>query len=370
MTRKLFAELEQRLSVAPICWNRLGKFYHRLGKRESIFLRTPFKDYDRAVALPEFRGEKLPGELRRMLRRKRIDLSKESASGDVLLVPEHFGDSRRLELPKLIHKTGLRSIAIFHDAAMERLGMHGKGSTKKFREYLKALAVFDQIVCISDQSRDDLMTFWKDLGVRRMPDTVVESWPQEFADSERDFGGSDKSQIVLYVSTFQPRKNHLGLLEAAERIWSSGLKFELKLVGAWAGNLSVLKKIRALRSKGCPLVWLKHVDDKTLHGLYRECAFTVYPSLMEGFGLPIVESLWHGKPCVCGGNGALGEVARGGGCLIVDQTNTESLAGGIRRLLSEPQLYSQLSGEARARKFRTWLDYIDKFLGHLRSAKK
>src|SRR5436305_2623327 len=89
MTRKLFAELEQCVSVTPICWNRLGNFYHRLGKPESVYLRSPFRNYRRAVALPEFRGEKLPGELRRMLRRKRIDLKNESATGDVFLVPEH-----------------------------------------------------------------------------------------------------------------------------------------------------------------------------------------------------------------------------------------------------------------------------------------
>jgi glycosyltransferase involved in cell wall biosynthesis len=112
-------------------------------------------------------------------------------------------------------------------------------------------------------------------------------------------------------------------------------------------------------------VWLKHVDDKTLHALYRECAFTVYPSLMEGFGLPIAESLWHGKPCVCGGNGALGEVARGGGCLIVDQTSTSALADGIKSLLQDRQLRERLSDEARARKFRTWSDYIEKFLTYL-----
>ena len=365
MTRRLFAELEQRLSVIPVCWNRLGHFYHYLGKRESVYLRTPFKDYGRPAALPEFRGEKLPGELRRMLGRKRVAISKELAPDGVLLVPEHFGDSRRLRLPTLIGKSGIRSIAIFHDAAMERLGMHGKTSTKKFREYLKALAAFDRVVCISEQSRDDLLAFWKELGVGQTPRTLVESWPLEFDESERDLSDSQNSRIVLYVSTFQPRKNHLGLLEAAERLWSNGLEFELKLVGAWAGNFSVLKKIRELRAKDRPVVWLKHVDDKTLHALYRECAFTVYPSLMEGFGLPIVESLWHGKPCVCGGNGALGEVARGGGCLIVDQTKTDSLADGIRRLLLDPQLYSRLSSEARARKFRSWSDYTERFLGHL-----
>src|SRR5436305_13242156 len=114
--------------------------------------------------------------------------------------------------------------------------------------------------------------------------------------------------MILYVSTFQPRKNHLGLLDAVERLWSQGLEFELKLVGAWAGNLAVLKKIRALRAKDRAVIWLKHIDDKTLHALYRECAFTVYPSFMEGFGLPIVVIICHRQHCIRGSIGAIGEV--------------------------------------------------------------
>ena len=370
MTRRLFAELEQRMSVTPLCWNRLGHFYHRLGDRESTYLRKPFQGYKRAVALPEMRGEKFPGEFRRLLRRKPVDLSREIQKGDVFLAPDFFGDSRRQKLPQLIRKIGMRFVAIFHDAATERLALHAQRSTRKFREYLRALASFDRVICISQQSRNDLLSFWREYGIRDLPETFVESWPLEF--DERERGSIDipnKSKSLLCVSTFVPRKNHLALLSAAEDVWSNGLNFELKLVGAWAGNWPVLFKIRALRGKGRPLDWLKHVDDQTLHALYRECAFTVYPSLMEGFGLPIAESLWHGKPCVCGGNGALGEVARGGGCLIVDQTNTAALAEAIKTLLLDRQLYSRLSDEARARKFRSWSDYIGKFLTHLKPAR-
>jgi len=120
-----------------------------------------------------------------------------------------------------------------------------------------------------------------------------------------------------------------------------------------------------LQKQGKPVRWLQHVDDTTLLRAYRDCRFTVYPSLMEGFGLPIAESLWHGKPCLCGGNGALGEIAHGGGCLIVDQTNPLALAEGIKSLLRDQQLYARLCDEARARKFRSWTDYIEKFLDHL-----
>jgi len=78
-----------------------------------------------------------------------------------------------------------------------------------------------------------------------------------------------------------------------------------------------------------------------------------------------MESLWHGKPCICGGTGALGEVAQGGGCLIVDQTSDSAIAAGIEKLLNDQETYQRLCREARARTFRSWSDYTDRLLSHL-----
>ena len=69
---------------------------------------------------------------------------------------------------------------------------------------------------------------------------------------------------------------------------------------------------------------------------------------------------------VCGGNGALGEVARGGGCLIIDQTSEDAIAVGIKTLLIDPEIYARLCTEARAREFRSWPDYTQNLLEHLR----
>jgi glycosyltransferase involved in cell wall biosynthesis len=148
------------------------------------------------------------------------------------------------------------------------------------------------------------------------------------------------------------------------------LNFELHLIGRNVGMPfnEIVRELWKLRMRGRPVRWLRHVDDETLLRAYRDCRFTVYPSLMEGFGLPIAESLAHGKPCVCGGNGALGEVARGGGCLIVDQTGEDTLAAGIKELLTDEMTYTRLSAEARARKFRSWADYTKKLLEHLQVA--
>jgi glycosyltransferase involved in cell wall biosynthesis len=201
----------------------------------------------------------------------------------------------------------------------------------------------------------------------------VEPWPGEF---EAFVGEADNfpsstdlpSNLILYVSSFHGRKNHLTLLRAAEKLWSEGLSFELRLIGKNTGAPfnEIVREIWKLRMRGRPLHWLRHVNDETLLRAYRDCRLTVYPSLMEGFGLPIAESLAHGKPCICGGNGALGEIAHGGGCLIVDQTSEDALAAGIKKLLSDEETYARLSVEARARQFRTWTDYTEKLVQHLR----
>ena len=126
----------------------------------------------------------------------------------------------------------------------------------------------------------------------------------------------------------------------------------------WGGR--VLEVVERLRAAGRPVHWRRHVDDTTLRRAYDACAFTVFPSLVEGFGLPILESLWHGRPCVCGVNGALGEVSAGGGCLPVDQTDPAALAGAMETLLADQTLYRRLCAEAAAREFMTWETLAEK----------
>jgi glycosyltransferase involved in cell wall biosynthesis len=101
------------------------------------------------------------------------------------------------------------------------------------------------------------------------------------------------------------------------------------------------------------------VSDAKVDAAYAVATFTVYPSLMEGFGLPVIESLAHGKPCICSGRGALGESARGGGCIALDRVDSASIATTIARLLGDPSELARLSAEIRARNFKTWIEYAD-----------
>jgi glycosyltransferase involved in cell wall biosynthesis len=380
MTRKIFAELACHAVVGrrraqciellqPIFWNNIGNFYQALGEPEHRFLARPFEVRSRATARPEWRGHDPITEFSRLISRPRLRLEDEVKAGDVFLVPDIYRDLRRNALPDFLKRTPARTVAIFHDATDLRLTSvyHNRG--RKSRPYIESLALFDLVLCVSEEARDDLHFLWSEYGCTATK-TCVEPWPGELEGAVQQPEGDGRSNLVVYVSSFHARKNHLTLMRAAEKLWQQGLSFELHLIGRNAGPPlnKIVRQIWNLQLRHRPLRWLRHVDDETLLREYRDCRFTVYPSLMEGYGLPIVESLLHGKPCICGDNGALGEVARGGGCLIVDQTSAESLAGGIEKLLKDQQLYARLSDEARARRFGSWADYVDKLLCYLQPA--
>jgi glycosyltransferase involved in cell wall biosynthesis len=364
MTRQLFAELEARVPVTPFCWNRIGNFYQHLGPREIEYLRTPFRRYTRPMSYPHA-GQDWPHEFQRLFRNGRVDMLSLLRKNNILFLPDTFPDRRIQVLPEMTPRTRGRFVAIFHDAADLRLSILSERRKQEFRNYIKSLAQFDVVICISNQSHADLLEFWERNKVNARAETVVVSWPLEFDKNERSAAHSVRP-VILCVSSFNARKNHLRLFDAAKQLWDSGVKFDLQLIGSstnW-GRRVALEAWR-LQLLGRPIRWLRHVDDRTLHQAYRQCLFTVYPSLMEGLGLPILESLWHGKPCVCGENGALGEVARGGGCLVIDQTSPDGIAAGIRKLLRDPAIYEQLSAKARARKFGSWSGYTESFLKHL-----
>ncbi len=366
MTRKIFTELSKRASVTPICWNRIGRFYQRLGGVEHKLLTRPFDVSSRPTRRPEIRGENPIAELRRFAFLPRFDFATSLTENDLFISPDSHHDSRRRYLPGLLARTRVRSLAIFHDAARLRLSSLYRVRKKRYREYVESLAAFDRVICISREARDDLHQLWHQFGCR--PTSVtIEPWAAEMHGNGQENESAAGDPLIVCVGSLDPRKNHSVLLLAARDLWREGLDFQLHLIGRGTkfSTRKIMLEIRNLQGEGRPIQWLRHVDDKTLLREYRNCRFTVYPSLLEGYGLPIVESLLQGKPCVCGGNGALGEVAHGGGCFIVDQTKVEALAHGMRRLLLDQELYGRLCAEARARKFRSWMDYIDRVLGHM-----
>jgi glycosyltransferase involved in cell wall biosynthesis len=276
-----------------------------------------------------------------------------------LIVPELFSPGVAHALPRLLAHVGGPRVALFHDAiALRRPDLSPPGTVSRFPSYLQELLAFDGIAAVSEDSRQSLTAYWDWLGVEQRPDVVaiplggdaVASAPRQPANAV---------PVVLCVGTLEGRKNHVALLEACAELWQRGTAFELHLIGAAHAQTgaAALERIRQLQADGRPVRYDGPVDDAALAAAYAACRFTVYPSLLEGFGLPVLESLAHGRPCICSGQGALGESARGGGCIALDRVDAASLRAAIAGLLAAPADCERLAAAAQARPRRTWHDY-------------
>lgn len=278
-----------------------------------------------------------------------------------VVVPEVFSPSVARALPSLFTQTQGPKVALFHDAIALRFPeLTPTKTVARFPAYMVELLGFDGIAAVSEDSRAALLDYWQWLGADPCP--PVAAIPLGVDPHHPATPGTivpAETSLVLCVGSIEGRKNHLALLEACETIWAAGGKFSLHLIGLAqpATGAAALARIRALQDAGRPLRYDGPVSEAALAAAYAACTFTVYPSQVEGFGLPVIESLVHGKPCICSARGALGESARGGGCVALDTVDAPSLATSIQRLMDSPAELGALAEAARRRRFRTWRDY-------------
>ncbi len=280
-------------------------------------------------------------------------------AGTALVCPELFSPAVGAHLPELLATVRGPRVAVFHDAIGLKLPeLTPPGTVRRLPVYLRELLQFDGIAANSEDSAACLRDYWTWLGVTATPVVHAISLGLDECHQIDDIPSGGVPRI-LSVGTIEGRKNHLALLQACEVLWAEGLTFELQLLGLPRADTAgpALAKIATLQQAGRPLLFTGAAADDELHAAYRQCAFTVYPSLIEGFGLPVLESLQHGKPCVCSATGALGESARAGGCVALASVDAASLAAAIRRLLQNPPELAALSAQAHARPFKSWAGY-------------
>jgi len=303
--------------------------------------------------------DRLRGRARRWLGTAPAALPENSG----VLVPEVFSPGVARALPALFAATRGPRVALFHDAiALQLPELTPTKTVARFPAYLIELLAFDGIAAVSEDSAAALTDYWRWLGAPRTPPVQAiplgVDWPR-MVSSPDAAPEAESTATVLSVGSIEGRKNHLALLDACERLWAGGANFTLQLIGLAhpQTGAAALQRIRALQAAGRALRYDGPVSDAALEAAYGRCRFTVYPSLREGFGLPVIESLAHGKPCVCSGRGALGESARGGGCVLLDVVSVDAIATAVGRLLRSPAETAALAAAARGRRFRTWSDY-------------
>lgn len=171
---------------------------------------------------------------------------------------------------------------------------------------------------------------------------------------------------LLSVSTIHPHKNWERWLQAYGLLVSDGLPQHLVIAGLkgnYAAELSALIEKQGLTERVHPAGWIPR---ERLRELLKHAEALVFPSTFEGFGMPVIEAMAAGTPVACSDIPPLREVA-GDAAVWFDPQSVESIAGTVRRLLSDAGLRERLvkAGRSRAEGF-TWARAAEQTLEVLR----
>jgi glycosyltransferase involved in cell wall biosynthesis len=206
-------------------------------------------------------------------------------------------------------------------------------------------------IAISEWTKKEAMRYWR---LTAAQITVIHLGSFTIPKIPRAHFGSKK---IITVSDISPRKNHLRLIKAFELVHQNNLNndAELMIVGQLRKDIpefeSTLRDIQR-RNKDIKITLAGYLTDSEILSLYEEADVFVYPSLYEGFGLPVLEAMACGCPVIASNVSSLPEVVGEAG-LLVDPYNVEALARAISTVLDDDELKREMSrkGIAQAQKF-------------------
>jgi glycosyltransferase involved in cell wall biosynthesis len=248
--------------------------------------------------------------------------------------------------------------------------------TVQFRDWLRAaIPVSDIVFTNSKHTRTALVTFVAESGWPSPPRVEALEMGSGFRDTLDPLTAGTQTTIslppryVLYVSTIELRKNHRLLVRVWQRLLERhGTNLVPNLV--FAGKIGwlvddLLHDLEASDYLNGKIILLRSLSDAELQQAYRSCLFTVFPSLSEGWGLPIAESLAHGKFCVASNHTSIPEA---GGNLIdyFDPLNEDDALAKLERPLIDPPYLAAREAQLRAEyRVRTWGDCVHALIGAL-----
>lgn len=194
-------------------------------------------------------------------------------------------------------------------------------------------------ICISEATRRDL--------VSRFPFVAAKTSVVHLAASRRfrESAPRARSDFVLCVGTLEPRKNLVRSIQAHERL-PDEVRQRHPLVIAGARGWERDEILRSAESAGATI--RTEVSDDELADLYASCAMFLFPSLYEGFGLPLLEAMAAGAACVTSNLSSLPEIG-GDAVRYVDPTSVDAIGAAVDELLASPTLRSTLGKRAQVR---------------------
>jgi glycosyltransferase involved in cell wall biosynthesis len=190
-------------------------------------------------------------------------------------------------------------------------------------------------------------------------DWTTSSFPNERAELVRKKYGID-GKYLLFVGMIEPRKNVANLILAYDKLLKVNKNYQLVIVGKKGWDYRQVFNLIDDLSLHDKIIFTGFVEEEDKPFIIRGAKIFVYPSIYEGFGMPVLEALSLGIPTVTSNVSSLPEIT-GGAALLVDPANVDELYSGIKRLLDDETIYQELKKKAvlQARKF-SWMKTAQK----------
>ncbi len=233
----------------------------------------------------------------------------------------------------------VHDLAPFHNSSWAK-----ERGTNLFKQKMDSIISSDAIIAVSEFTKQDIV---EKFGIDSRKITVVyeganeEFFPDDDPTATHAITGTDT--YLLCVGQLQPRKNNLNLIRAFSMIAPQFVGLKLVFVGRPVSDAYLQELHNAVKETGVAdsVVFAHAVDNIGLRKLYTRAECLVYPSLFEGFGLPILEAFQCGTPVITSNTSSLPEVAGEAG-LLVDPYLPEDIAKAMKLFLSDSDLRQKL----------------------------
>lgn len=248
------------------------------------------------------------------------------------------------EIPYGLEKTSIKPIVTIHDLIFLRYPELYKTTDRKIykAKYINACRYAERIVAISEQTKSDIINYL-DIPENKIQ-VIYQGCHARFSKKSENSELTRvrqkhqlPSEYLLYVGTIEERKNLLSVVKAIHR---GKLNIPLVIVGR---ETAYAKQVKTYihKYKLTDIHFLKNVNDKDLPSLYQMAKIFIYPSVFEGFGIPILEALYSGTPVVTTQGGCFIE-AGGADSIYVNPKDYEEIAFATIKLLEDEEYYQKV----------------------------
>ncbi len=256
------------------------------------------------------------------------------------------------ELPFYLNRTKTKTVVTIHDVIFKSHPEFYSVIDRNIYNWKTkhACKAADKIICVSENTKTELIKYYHtpEEKITVIPNAMPGHINRMISDiklNEINERYQLPDKFILQVGTIERRKNLLTVLKSLHQLGNKALP--LVVVGKATEYLKEIKNYLRISAPQLKVVFIHDADNEMLNIVYSRAFIFIYTSLVEGFGIPLIEAAAHGIPSIASKKTCMTEAA-GSGALYVDAEDVNQTANAIEQLFNSTDLYNNLSAIALA----------------------